>query len=185
MSRRKKDPLRPFTENETQQLQQISRSQTTSAVQVTRAKILLLLAQGSNYQDAARAVGRSNVEAVSQLVSRFNQEGLQALTPRHGGGPPIEYDEAAKQRIRTEFARTPSLELDGTATWSLSTLQKTLRNAPDGLPHVSTYTLWQVLKEDGQSHQNNRTWCDTGTVLRKRKEGIVAVTDPDTDAKKN
>ena len=118
-------------------------------------------------------------------MSRFHQQGLQALTPRHGGGPPVRYDEAAEERIRREFARTPSVEQDGTATWSLATLQKALRTAPDGRPQVSTYTLWRVLKADGQSHQNNRTWCDTGTVLRKRKDGIVAVTDPDTDAKKN
>jgi len=185
MSRRKKDPLRALTETEAHTLQEISRSQTASALQVTRAKILLRVAQGHHYQDAARAVGRSNVEAVSKLVSRFNQEGLLALTPRHGGGPPLRYDQAAKQRIRDEFARTPSVEQDGTATWSLSTLQKALRKAPDGLPTVSTYTLWQVLKEEGHSLQNNRSWCQTGTVLRKRKEGLVSVTDPDTDAKKN
>jgi transposase len=185
MSRHKNDPLRALTETEFQTLQQISRSQTASAVQVTRAKILVRVAQGSYYREAARAVGRSDVAAVSKLVSRFNQEGLQALTPRHAGGPTLQYDEAAEERIRTEFARTPSLEQDGTATWTLSTLQKTLRNAPDGLPRVSTFTLWRVLKEDGPSHQNNRTWCDTGTVLRKRKDGIVSVTDPDTDAKKN
>ncbi len=185
MSRRKKDPLRALTQTETQTLQEISRSQTASALQVTRAKILLKVAQGHHYQDAARAVGRSNVEAVSKLVSRFNQEGLPALTPRHGGGPTVRYDEAAQQRIRNEFARTPSVAEDGTATWSLATLQKALRTAPDGLPSVSTFTLWRVLKEDGQSHQNNRTWCHTGTVLRKRKDGIVSVTDPDTEAKKS
>lgn len=185
MSRHKKDPLRALTQIETQTLQEISRSQTASALQVARAKILLAVSQGQYYQDAARAVGRSNIEAVSKLVSRFNQEGLQALTPRHGGGPPLRYDQAAKERIHKEFARSPSVEQDGTATWSLATLQKALRQAPDGLPHVSTYTLWQVLKEDQHSYQNNRTWCETGTVLRKRKDGIVLVTDPDTDAKKN
>jgi hypothetical protein len=185
MSRHKNDPLRDLTQTEFQTLQEISRSQTASAVQVTRAKILLSVAKGRSYQEAARAVGRRDSASVSKLVARFNHEGLSALTPRHGGGPPVVYDAAAKERIRTEYARTPSVEQDGTATWSLSTLQKTLRNAPDGLPHVSTFTLWQVLKEDGQSHQNNRTWCSTGTVLRKRKDGIVSVTDPDTDAKKN
>lgn len=185
MSRHKKDPLRDLTQTECQTLQEVSRSQTVSAVQVTRAKILLNVAQGSTYQEAARAVGRSDVASVSKLVARFNHEGLAALTPRHAGGPPVQYDEAAKERIRAEFARTPSVAEDGTATWSLSTLQKALRNAPDGLPHVSTFTLWQVLKEEGHSHQNNRTWCETGTVLRKRKDGIVSVTDPDTAAKKN
>ena len=185
MARRKKYPLRELTETETQTLEQISRSQTASALQVTRAKILLSVAQGRHYQDAARAVGRSKVEAVSKLVSRFNQEGLPALTPRHGGGPTRRYEEEAEQRIRQEFARTPSREQDGTTTWSLSTLQKALRQAPAGLPTVSTWTLWRVLKQDRQSHQNNRTWCHTGTVLRKRKDGIVSVTDPDPDAKKN
>jgi transposase len=185
MSRHKKDPLRPFSDSQQQTLQQISRSQTAPAVQVTRAKILLLVAAGSDYQDAAHAVGRRSGEAVSDLVTRFNREGLAALSPRHGGGQSKVYDQTAKERILREYARTPEVEQDGTATWSLSTLQKVLRNAPDGLPNVSTYTLWQVLKEAGQSPQQTRTWCATGTVVRVRKSGPVLVTDPDTEAQKS
>lgn len=185
MSRHKNNPLRALNEPEYQALQQISRSQTAPAAEVSRAKALLAVAQGSHYQDAARAVGRRSGDAVAVLVARFNQEGLEALTPRHGGGRKPVYDAAARQRILAEAARTPDREQDGCATWSLSTLQKALRRAPDGFPQVSTYTLWQVLKADGQSHQNNRTWCETGTVVRVRKDGAVLVTDPDTDAKKN
>ncbi len=85
MSRRKKDPLRSLTEQEFQPLQQISRSQTAPAVAVVRAKLLLHVANGSDYQDAVRAVGRRNREAASLLVARFYQEGLAALIPRHGG----------------------------------------------------------------------------------------------------
>jgi hypothetical protein len=185
MSRRKKDPLRSPTEHELRTLQKISRSQTAPTAEVVRAKMLLLVAEGSSYQNAVHAVGRRNREAASLLVARFNQEGLAALTPRHGGGQKPVYGEAERQRILAEFARTPQPETDGTATWSLSTLQKALRTAPDGLPRVSTYTLWQVLRDAGQTHQQNRTWCQTGTVQRKRKDGIVTVTDPDTDAKKS
>ncbi len=185
MSRRKNDPLRPLTENERQTLQQVSRSQTAPAVAVVRAKLLLLVADGSDYQDAARAVGRRSLTSVSLLVARFNQEGVAALTPRHAGGPQPVYGEKERQRILTEFARTPQPETDGCVTWSLTTLQKALRTAPDGLPTVSTYTLWQVLRDAGQTHQQNRTWCQTGTVLRKRKDGIATVTDPDTEAKKS
>lgn len=185
MSRRKKDPLRPLTEPELQTLQQISRSQMAPAVEVVRAKMLLLVADGSDYQDAVRAVGRRNREAVSLLVARFNAEGLAALTPRHGGGQKPVYGEKERQRILTELARTPTPEHDGCVSWSLSTLQKALRTAPDGLPTVSTYTLWQVLRDAGQTHQQNRTWCQTGTVLRQRKDGTVSVTDPDTEAKKS
>jgi transposase len=185
MSRRKKDPLRLLTEQEHQALNQMSRSQSAPAVQVTRAKMLLLVAEGHDYQEAAQAVGRRSIEAVSDLVSRFNQEGLAALQPRHGGGQKKVYTQSARERILKEFARTPTPETDGTATWSLSTLQKVLRQAPDGLPNVSTYTLWQVLREEQQSSQQNRTWCPTGTVQRKRKDGLVFVTDPDTEAKKS
>jgi len=185
MSRRKKDPLRVLTSHQQQTLQQLSRSQTEPAVVVTRAKILLAIADGADYQQAAQSVGRRSIEAVSDLVTRFHQEGLAALTPRHSGGRQILYDEAAKQRIRQEFARTPTPEQDGTATWSLTTLQKALRQAPDGLPQVSTYTIWQVLREEGNTPQQNRTWCETGTVLRQRKDGLVVVTDLDTKAKKS
>ena len=185
MSRRKKDPRRFLAEHELCTLQQISRSQTAPVAEVVRAKRLLLVAQGSSYQDAIHAVRRRNREAAPLLVARFNQEGLAALTPRHGGGRTPVYGEAERHRILTEFARTPQPETDGTAPWSLSTLQKAVRPAPDGLPSVSTYTLWQVLRDAGQTPQQNRTWCQTGTVLRKRKDGIVTVTDPDTDAKKS
>lgn len=185
MSRRKKDPLRDLSPDELQTLQPLSRSQSAPAVQVTRAKILLAVAQGADYQDAAQAAGRRSIEAVSHLVARFNQEGLVALLPRHGGGQKKIYDQAAQQRIRDEFARTPTPEQDGTATWSLSTLQKALRQAPDGLPNVSTFTIWQVLQEAGRSSQQSRSWCSTGTVQRKRKDGTVWVTDPDTAAKKS
>ena len=67
----------------------------------------------------------------------------------------------------------------------MGTLRKALRFAPDGLPTVSTYTLWQVLHGAGYSYQLTRTWCPTGTALRRRKAGAVVVTDPDAESKKS
>jgi transposase len=185
MSRRKNDPLRPLTADEQEALAQGSRSQTASAAQVTRAKLLLLVATGSGYQDAAGAVGRHSGDAVAALVARFNREGLAALAPRHGGGRQKVYDARARTRILTEAQRIPTPEHDGTATWSLSSLKKALRQAPDGLPSVSTYTLWNVLHEAGYSYQQTRTWCPTGTALRQRKAGVATVTDPDAEPKKS
>ena len=185
MSRRKQDPLRPLTEDEQEALAQLSRSQTAAAAQVARAKLLLLVAAGTGYQDAARAVGRHSGDAVSTLAARFNREGLAALAPRHGGGRRQVYDQQARTRILTEAQRTPTPEHDGIATWSLSALKKVLRQAPDGLPSVSTYTLWEVLHEAGYTYQQTRTWCPTGTALRKRKAGIATVADPDAEPKKS
>jgi transposase len=185
MSRRKKDPLRPLTEPERQELARISRSQAAPAVQVARATMILAVSRGDDYQQAALAAGRRSGDAVSHLVARFNAEGLAALSPRHGGGQPRTYDHVSRERILREVRREPAPEADGTATWSLSMLKGSLRSAPDGLPGIATSTIWQVLHEAGLSYQQSRTWCPTGSALRKRVSGTVVVTDPDSESKKS
>jgi len=185
MSRRKKEPLRDLTADERRELDRLARSQSSSAAEVTRAKLLLAVARGDDYQTAARAAGRRSGDAVSHLVARFNAEDLAALTPRHGGGRAPTYGSADRQRIVAEAGRAPTPERDGTATWSLSTLRRSLRAAVDGLPRVSTYTIRDVLRRSGATYQRTRTWCPTGTAVRRRKSGPAVVTDPDADAKKN
>jgi hypothetical protein len=185
MSRRQKDPLRPLTPEEQTALERLSRSQSEPASQVARAKALLAVAAGQPYTTAAYAAGRRSGDAVAHVVSRFNQHGLAALVPGHGGGPPPTYTVLERNRILTEARRTPDRERDGTATWSLMTLRHALRTAPDGLPTVSTGTIRAVLIDAGWSWQRSRSWCETGTAQRKRKQGIVTVIDPDAEAKKN
>jgi hypothetical protein len=122
---------------------------------------------------------------VAQLVARFNRRGLAALDRRYGGGPPVQYGTAERERILAEFQRPPDREQDGTATWSLTTLQRALPRAPDGLPTVSTFTIFQTLHAAGYTVQANRTWCQTGTAKRKRKDGTVkTVIDPLATPKK-
>ena len=78
----------------------------------------------------------------------------------------------------------PTPAADGTATWSLTTLRRALRAAPDGLPAVSTFTIRRTLREAGYTFQRTRTWCPTGSAVRRRKAGVVTVTDPDAGPKK-
>lgn len=185
MSRRRKDALRSLTDDERRELIRSSRCRTAPAVRVARAVALLAVADGSDYQHAARAAGRKSGDAVSHLVARFNREGLAALDTRHGGGHEPTYGAAARDRILREAARTPTPGIDGTATWSLTTLRRVLRAAPDGLPRVSTFTIWRVLREAGLTFQRTRTWCPAGRAVRRRKAGVVTVTDPDAGAKKS
>lgn len=185
MPRPQKDPLRRLTAAERRELVGLRRSRSAPAAEVTRATLVLLVSGGHCYQDAARAVGRRSGDAVARLVARFNAEGLAAVTPRHGGGRASAYGGAARDRILREVARTPTPERDGTATWSLAILRRELRSAPDGLPRVSTYTVWRVLREAGYTFQRTRTWCPTGSAVRRRKRGRVTVTDPDAGAKKS
>ncbi len=185
MTRRQKDPLRPLTVAEHAALDRLSRSHSEPASHVARAKALLAVAAGQTYTAAAHAAGRRSGDAVAHLVTRFNQQGLAAIVPGHGGGPAPTYTVAERNRILAEARRAPERDTDGTATWSLMTLRRALRAAPDGLPSVSTATIRAVLIEAGWSWQRSRSWCDTGTAQRKRKQGIVTVVDPDAEAKKS
>ncbi len=117
--------------------------------------------------------------------AHFNTDGLAAIVPGHGGGAVVVYAEAARARILAEVRRAPDCETDGTALWSLNTLRRALRAAPDGLPGVSEYTIWCVLRGAGRQWQRDRSWCETGVVVRQRKSGPVVVTDPDAAPKKS
>jgi len=176
--------LRPMDADERRMVEQIARSQSTPAMIVGWARMLLAVDDGTSFTEAAQCGGRRRRQTVAMVVKRFNAEGLGALVPRAKGRPPVQYGTEEAERILAEFRRTPTLEQEGTATWSLSLLQRALRTAPDGLPHVSTWTIFQVLHAAGYTWQQSRTWCHTGTVKRKRKGKIVEVTDPETERKR-
>ena len=91
MTRRQKAPLRLLSAEERAVLERIGRAWCDPASHAARAKALLAVADGASYTDSARAAGRRSGDAVSQLVSRCNREGLAAVEPRYGGGPRIEY----------------------------------------------------------------------------------------------
>jgi transposase len=179
MSRRRKDPLRALTDGERSSLEQLGRATSAPAGVVARARAWVSVADGYSYTEAARRVGRRSGDAVGELVARFNREGLAAVEPRHGGGFRATYGPAERERILAEVRRTPDRERDKTATWSLTTLPRALRSAEDGLPAVSTYTIWCVLHEADLRWQRDRSWCHTGLAKRRRKHGEVAVHDPD------
>jgi transposase len=162
----------------------VARSAGERAERVERAKVLLAVADGARFIGAAHRAGRRSGAGVAKLVRRFNHKGLAALDRAYGGGAPVQYGPAEQERILREFRRTPDRERDGTATWSLTTLQRALQRAPDGLPHVSTKTILKTLWDAGYTWQGSRTWCATGTAQRKRKRGTVTVTDPDAEVKR-
>lgn len=185
MTRRKIEPLRTLTEEERYWLERISRSHSEPAGHVARAKEILAVADGYSYTKAAQMAGRKSGDAVSQLVERFNREGVASIQAQHGSGPLIKYRAVERDRVLREVRRQPDPEKDGTNTWSLSTLQKALRKAEDGLPGISTERIWVILQEAGFRWQKSRSWCETGQVTRKRKRGVVTVTDADATPKKN
>src|SRR5262249_56135432 len=133
---RQKDPLRPLSTSERRALEQLARSHSAPALSVDRARALLAVNDGCSYTDAAHLVGRSVGDSIAKWVARFNQVVLAAVERQAGGRPPTQYGPQERDRILAEFRRPPDREQDGTATWSLNTLQRALRPALAGPPNV-------------------------------------------------
>ena len=178
MARRQREPLRALSEAERAALDRLSRSGSERADRVRRGTALLAVAEGQSFVAAARRAGLGS-STVTALVRRFNRRGLGALTIAAGRGRHPTYDAAARAKVVATAQRTPERRADGTATWSLSTLERTVRR--EGLPEIGATTIRRVLHAAGSSYQRSRTWCPTGTAVRQRKSGPVTVTDPQTE----
>jgi transposase len=183
MGRAQGEPLRAVQAGERATLDRLVRAGSERMDRVRRARALVAVAEGAGFAAAARAAGFASPTSVADLVRRFNRRGVAALGIASGRGRRPTYDGAARARMVAVAQERPRRRQDQTATWSLATLQRRLRGEP-GLARVGTSTIRRVLTEAGSNYQRTRTWCPTGTALRKRKAGVVRVRDPQTEEKK-
>ncbi len=167
---------------ERHELQRVAKASSERADTVKRAKALLAVADGKTFTQAGPLSGLSR-ERVSQLVQRFNQRGLAVLVIARGRGRRLTYHTEERVRVLQEVQRQPDRERDQTATWSLKLLEQALRK--ETLPHIGATTIGRILHEEGYRLQRDRTWCDTGYALRKRKDGVYRVHDPHAQKKKS
>ena len=173
---RRVHPLRVLTPEEGRAVQRLAKASSERLDVVQRARAVLAVHAGRAYTQAAAEAGYKSGDSVSQLVERFNQQGLAAVRIASGRGRKLQYTAAQRDRILSELQRVPDRQADGTATWSLKTLERALRR--EALPQVSASTIRVVLQEAGYRFGKTRTWCPTGTALRKRAGGLVTVQDP-------
>lgn len=178
-----KESLRSLTTAEQVALERITHASSGRVDQVRRAAALLAVAQGRPFSAAAEQAGFRSHSTVANLVARFNQRGMAALTIAAGRGRRPTYAPTARAQIVRVAQTPPDRRADQTATWSLATLRRRLRR--EGLTDVGTSTIRRVLQAAGSSYQRTRTWCPTGTAQRARKSGVVTVVDPDTEEKKD
>jgi transposase len=181
MGARPKMALRPLSQTEQQALQRVAKASSERVDAVKRAKALLAVAEGKTLTQAGQSAQLSR-EGVSQLVERFNERGLAVLVIAPGRGRKPTYDGEVRTRVVQEVQRQPDRLSDQTATWSLKLLERALRRA--GLASIGATTIGRILHEEGYSLQRDRTWCDTGYALRKRKDGVYRVRDPHAQKKK-
>jgi transposase len=182
MPKAQKEPLRALTDQEEKELQRLVKASSERVDAVRRAKALLMVHQGHPFTQAAHQAGFHNGDSVCKLVKRFNQHGLAALSIATGRGRKPTYHHQERQQVLQVVHQTPDRKEDQTATWSLSLLQRSLRQK--GLKQIGASTIRRVLHEAGYVFGSTRTWCHTGTAQRKRKSGIETVHDPKTEEKK-
>jgi transposase len=182
MGRPRKEALRELKKEERKELERVVKATSERSDTVKRAKALLAVTEGATLTAAGLKADLSR-EAVAQMVLRFNQRGLAVLEIAAGRGRKPTYTSEQRGRVLAELQREPDRTEDQTATWSLSLLQKVLRQG--ALPLISRETIREVLHEAGYSYQRTRTWCRTGYALRKRKSGTDTVFDRDTPEKKD
>src|SRR4051812_23413805 len=182
MATMQKERLRPLTIAEQRDMKRIVKASSERVDRVQRATALLAVAGGQTFAATAEAAGYQSPQAVTYLVRRFNRVGLAVLEIAAGRGRRPTYDAAARARIVATAQRPPDRKMDGTATWSLSTLERTIRR--EGLSEVGATTIRRGARGAGSSYQRTRTWCPTGTAQRKRKAGVVRVVDPRTEEKR-
>lgn len=182
MGKEQKHPLRALTPQEEQELRRIAKATSERLDVVKRARALLSVQAGWSFTDAAEKAGYKSGDSISQLVERFNRQGVEALFIAPGRGRKPTYTNDQRARIVAEVQRQPDPKVDQTATWSLMLLRQALRKAE--LPQIAKETIRVVLQDAGYQFGKTRTWCPTGTAIRKRKAGNVTVEDPKAQEKK-
>ena len=110
--------------------------------------------------------------------------GLNAVRTKPSTGRGVTYNSDLRAQVLAEYRRAPDRDLDGTGTWSLTTLQRAVRRRK-GLEQISRDTISKILRDAGLTWQRDRTWCDTGISIRKGKHGQRVVVDVDAEAKKS
>jgi len=182
MAPQQQERLRALTAEEQAALARVQQATSGRHDEVQRATALLAVAAGASFAAAARGAGYAGGSTVQALVKRCNARGLAAVSIAPGRGPQVTDDAATRAQVVALAQRPPDRKIDGTATWSLSTLERAVRRAV--FPAPKSRTIAQILRDAGSASQQTRTWCPTGTAERTRKDGVVRVVDPQTEQKR-
>jgi transposase len=151
-----KRPLRQLTPQEREELSQKATSEVERVSTGKRAQALLAVADGCLLTEAGRQVGMSR-DGVSQLVERFHQRGVEALSIAPGRGRKPTYTSQDHELILREIQRHPTWDVDQCLIWSLPLLQKSWY--VKGVLDISPRTIRRVLLAHGWKYQTaTRTW---------------------------
>ena len=160
--------VKPVTLNEGNKLQNIVR-RSNDSVKLRRAQIILASAQGMSVPEIAQ-VYHCSEEHIRILIKRFNEDGLDSLPRKKGGGRPPVITEEEKSMIVELALMPPAIVGCPFTTWSLRKLAQVAEERKI-VKEISPEKVRQILQEAKISYQRTKTWKESD--------------DPEFESKKN
>lgn len=143
----RKASVPPCATADRETLHEWSRSKTTEARLVERARIVLGCLEGEPVTQIAHRL-RVRPNTVMEWRNRFASEGLAGLVDRARPGKPVQYGPAFRQRVLDVLEQVPPA---GQAQW----------DGPGVAEHLQTsvHAVWRVLRKEGICLSRHRSWC--------------------------
>lgn len=147
--------LRALTAEEGEELKRLSRSQTTAHRLVRRAAIILMVAEGQQFEVIGETV-KCSADRVSYWVRRFNEAGLAGLEDKPRPGRERIYSQQERgQMIALARTHPDALGL-AFGRWTLSRLTEYI-NQQLGI-RISRAQLGRVLEAEGLRWYQEKTY---------------------------
>ena len=161
--RRKRFVLR-VTEEQRKELSKWATSRTLPAGDVFRARLILALADGQSYSQIMMSL-QTTAPTISRWKSRFKEEGLAGLDPRHKGSQPRVADAQAQARIARKTQQKPS---DGSTHWSCRKMAEVL-----GLSKSTVQRVWAQTRL--KPHRLDRYMASNDPDFEKKAADIIGL----------
>jgi len=125
----------------------LTKSRTSEARAVERARIILASLEGKEIRQVARDLQVSG-PTVSKWRQRFSLWGIKGLRDQLRPGKPVRYDTAFRNRV---LATLEEPAPPGMSHWDGPAVAKKL--------NASVHAVWRVLRREGIYLQRRRSWC--------------------------
>jgi transposase len=140
----------------------------SNRIKVRRAQVVLASAQGAKVPAIARRLYFSE-QHVRTIIKEFNAAGLEALTPKYGGGRPETFSEEQRSLIVEAALCPPDLLGWPFRRWSLAKLRDHVIRERI-VTSISIETVRQILKSRKVRLQRTKTWKECNDPkLRSKK----------------
>lgn len=153
-----------ITDEQRNELNRWAASRTLPAGDVFRAKLILALADGLSYRRIVATLGTS-APTIARWKERFEQDGIEGLTPRHKGSEPRVADAALPAKIARKTTQEPP---DGCTHWSCRKMALAL-----GISKSTVQRVWAQMRL--KPHRLDRYMASDDPDFEKKAADIIGL----------